>query len=184
MTFCRSAKMSRTERDILDRWSLPDCPGARLMISEHKPPSVFQLAWVLVVVLAFAGLMFHLDWNASDHPSQIPAPDLVGAWVVDLGGKGSCTEMRPDGTYTEVGFGVGSDGQVARGYWSVEGDLIAWDTAPGRTSGYTTRIYNASGARFTAVLLSTEMGDHRRVYERLPGLGAHCTATALAKFTS
>ena len=104
--------------------------------------------------------------------------------VVDLGGRGSCIELRPNGTYTAVEFGAGSDGRSFRGHWSVKGDLISWDGAPDGTSGYLTRIYNASDDRFTAVLLATDVDDRRTLYERLPGLGALCTAKALEKFTS
>jgi len=152
------------------------------MTSQQKPPSVLQLAWVLIVVLSFAGLMFHLEWNASDHPSRIPASDLVGAWVANFGGKGTCTELRPDGTYTEVSFGPRSNGQIFRGHWSVEGDLISWNTTPNGQFGYTTRTYNASSDRFTAVLLASDVDNKWTTYERLPGLGAHCTAKALADF--
>lgn len=155
------------------------------MNSELKPPPLAQLAWVLAVVLAFAGWLFHLDGNAGDHVSAIPARDLVGTWVVDFGGRGMCREIHPDGTYTEVNFGEGVDGRPYRGRWSVKDEEIHWDAraTPHAVFDDWVTTYNVSSDSFTTQenAMETDRTRYERlVYKRLPGLAPRCTASALA----
>lgn len=159
------------------------------MNPELKPPSLPQLAWVLVVVLALAGLMFHLDWSAGDHVSAIPARDLVGTWVVDFGGRGMCREIHPDGTFTEVNFGNGVDGRPYRGRWSVRDEVITWDARATPHAEFDASVvtFNVSTGRFMTRTSATEMDGMRYewlVYKRLPGLGARCTPAAIAEIRS
>jgi len=147
------------------------------MDSFQKPPSTFQLAWLLVGVLGFAGWLLHLDWDANRF-AVIPARDLVGTWVVDFGGVGKCVEIRPNGTYSQVNFGAGADGKPRRGTWSVSGEVLTWDAESVWT-------YGASSDRFTTLTRWLDTGYHdtdQLVYRRLPGLAARCTPEALAQF--